>query len=88
MVNNTISVIMSNYNHAKYIDKALEAILSQSYRPMEVILVDDATTDNSVEIIKQFIRQDQIIRIVVNEKNIGTVRSTQKLLDFVRGDYV
>ncbi|MEW6419823.1 MAG: glycosyltransferase [Nitrospirota bacterium] len=84
----TLSVIMPNYNHAHYIREALEAILSQSYRPLEVIVVDDASTDNSVEIIEQFVKRGPIVRLIKNEKNMGAVHTAQKLLNFARGGYI
>jgi glycosyltransferase involved in cell wall biosynthesis len=71
MGHNTLSVIMVNYNHGKFIGEALDAILSQSYRPMEIIVIDDASTDNSLEIIQQFVRRDLIIRLIRREKNMG-----------------
>ena len=79
---------MPNYNHGKYIGEALDAILSQSYRPLEVIVIDDASTDNSVEIIQQFAGKNPIIRFMRNEKNIGVVETSLKLLNMVRGDYI
>jgi glycosyltransferase involved in cell wall biosynthesis len=88
MRNPTLSVIMSNYNHAKYIGEALEAILSQSFRPIEVIVIDDASTDNSVEIIEQFVKRDPIVHLIRNEKNMGVVYNANKLLELAKGDYV
>jgi len=84
----TLSVIMPNYNHGKFIGEALEAILSQSFRPLEVIVIDDASSDNSVEIINKFAKQDPIMRLIRNEKNIGAVHNAIKLLELARGDYV
>ena len=43
----TLSVVMCNYNHGHYIQEALQAILSQSFSPLEVIVIDDGSTDNS-----------------------------------------
>jgi len=51
----TLSVMMTNYNYGRYIAEALEAILTQSFQPKEVILVDDASTDNSIEVINEFL---------------------------------
>ena len=64
----TLSVLVNNYNYARFIGEALEAILNQSYRPSEVIVVDDASIDNSVEIIHQFVKRDPIVHLVKNEK--------------------
>ena len=79
---------MPNYNHGKYIGEALNAILSQSYRPVEVIVIDDASTDNSVEIIQQFARKNSLVRFERNEKNMGVVKTSLKLLNMARGDYI
>lgn len=84
----TLSVIMPNYNHSKYIGEALDSILSQSYKPMEVIVIDDASTDNSVEVIQQFIKHNTNARLIVNERNMGAVRTGEKLLNLASGDYV
>jgi len=79
---------MSNYNHAHYIGNALEAILSQSYRPIEVIIIDDASTDNSVEIIQKFVKQDSIVHLFRNERNAGSVENGKKLLQIAKGEYI
>ncbi len=84
----TLSVLMPNYNHAKYIGEALESILSQSHKPIEILIGDDASTDNSVEIIQQFIKRDPIIRLIRNEKNMGAVSNLNKILHLAHGDYV
>lgn len=81
-------VIMPNYNHASYINEALEAILEQSYRPCEVIVVDDGSTDDSVNVIERFVRQDPIVRLLKNEHNIGAVNSYNYGLKYATGDYV
>lgn len=83
-----LSVLMPNYNHSKYIGEALKAILSQSYRPDEIIIIDDASTDNSVEIIHEYVEQNPIVSLIVNEKNIGVVHNLNKLLELAKGDYV
>lgn len=88
MVNSTLSVIITNYNHGRFIGKALDAILSQSYKPTEVIIIDDASTDNSVEIIEQFISQYPIVRLIKNEKNMGIIHNDRRLFDLAHGDYV
>lgn len=83
----TLSVIMPNYNHAQYLPQSLGAILEQSFRPMEVIVLDDASTDNSVEIIEHFAKQDPIIRLVRNDRNLGCMSTQKKGLELASGDY-
>lgn len=87
-MNFNISVTIANYNHGKYIGQALEAILSQSCRPIEVIVVDDASTDNSVDIIEQFVRRDSVVRLIKNPQNMGVIYSSNLVHRLARGDYL
>jgi glycosyltransferase involved in cell wall biosynthesis len=84
----TLSVVISNYNHGKYLPEALRAILGQSRRPVEVIVIDDCSTDNSVEVIEEFARRDPLIRLFRNEQNKGVIFSTNRGLSLATGDYV
>ena len=88
MRKNTLSVVMPNYNHAHYIGEIIEAILSQSFKPKEVIVVDDGSTDNSVDIIQKFVRRDNSIIFLRNEHNMGIFVSLNKALEHVSGDYI
>jgi len=65
----SLSVVMLNYNHGHYIREALEAILNQSRNPAEVIVVDDASTDNSVEVIREIARENPSVRLLRNDRN-------------------
>lgn len=84
----TLSVIMSNYNHGHYIGEALKAIVGQSFKPLEVIVIDDASTDNSIEIIQQFVKHDSIVHLVKNEQNMGSIYNGIKYLASIHSDYV
>jgi glycosyltransferase involved in cell wall biosynthesis len=81
-------VVIPNFNHARYVGEALEAILSQSFRPLEVFVVDDGSTDNSVDIVEAFLRRDRVVRLVRNEQNRGVVFSTNRGLQQASGDFV
>src|SRR5205807_3755404 len=84
----TLSVVMSSYNYGSYIGDALEAILSQSFRPMEVIVVDDASTDDSADVVNQFARRDPIIKLVRNERNMGVHYVAEKGINLACGEYL
>jgi len=64
-----VSVVMPCYNEEKNIEKAIKSILKQSFQDYELIIVDDCSTDNSVEIIKRF--DSNKIRIIKKDKNTG-----------------
>ena len=84
----TLSVVMANYNHGRFLEIALTAILEQSWPPDEIIVVDDASTDDSMEILQALAQQSPLIRVERNERNLGVVASFNRLVDIAGGDYV
>jgi glycosyltransferase involved in cell wall biosynthesis len=84
----TLSVCMPNYNHARYLPQALEALLCQSFRPTEIIVVDDGSTDGSVDVIEQYVRKDPIVRLFRNNRNQGVVSTSNRALALATGEYV
>jgi glycosyltransferase involved in cell wall biosynthesis len=84
----TLSVIMGNYNDGCYITEALEAILSQSWPPAEVIVIDDGSTDRSVEVIEELARKHDVIKFHRNDENRGVIFSYARALEIASGDYV
>ena len=87
MTTPTLSVIMGNYNHAHYLVESIPAILNQSFRPKEFIIIDDASTDNSVEVIEAFAKKDPVVRFYKNDINLGNAPTYIKALEKVTGDY-
>lgn len=68
-----ISVVIASYNHEKYISKAIESVLNQTFSDFELIIVDDASTDNSLEVINSY--QDKRIKLIALKENIGVCRA-------------
>jgi len=66
-VNPLISVLVTNYNYGQYIAEAIESVLNQTYQNFEVVVCDDGSTDNSLEIIRRFASLDARIRYVVKQ---------------------
>ncbi|MBU3098013.1 MULTISPECIES: glycosyltransferase [Clostridium] len=85
-----VSVIMSVYNEKeKWLMEAIESILNQSYRSLEFIIILDNPSNKKLEnIIKFYNKKDARIRFFKNEKNIGLVRSLNKALTYVKGDFI
>jgi glycosyltransferase involved in cell wall biosynthesis len=81
-----VSVIVPNYNHAQYLPQRLESIFNQTYRDFEVILLDDASSDNSMEVLEKY--ADRVdVRIVKNEHNSGSsFRQWLKGIDLASSD--
>ncbi len=80
----TLSVIMPNYNHAKYLPKSLGAITSQSRPATEILVIDDGSTDNSVEVLKQFPE----VTLLQNPSNLGPIPTINRGIEEATSDYV
>lgn len=80
------SVLIPVYNGATHLREAIDSILNQTFTDFELILLDDASPDNSEEIIKSY--ADSRIRYYRNEKNLGISASRNKLMELARGDYL
>lgn len=87
MTTPTLTAMMTNYNHAHFLPEAIQSILDQSYQPFELIIIDDASTDNSYEILTSFAQKHSFIRLIRNEQNRGILYNLQRLLELASGDY-
>jgi glycosyltransferase involved in cell wall biosynthesis len=83
-----LSIVIPNYNHAAFLPQCLDAMLAQSVRPLEIIIVDDASTDKSLEVIEQYRKNHPCIRLHRHEKNQGVVSGMNDGLRLAQGDYV
>lgn len=83
-----VSIIMSAYNAEKTIRKALLSCLSQTYKDIEVIVVDDASTDNTLNIVKEIANNDSRIKVVQHDVNKGAGLSRRSGINNANGDYI
>ena len=79
---------MTNFNHARYLARAIQAAVEQSRPPDEFIIFDDASTDDSAHVIEQFARRCKCITFRKNEHNMGAVRSVMRARELATGDYI
>jgi glycosyltransferase involved in cell wall biosynthesis len=84
---NKISLLIANYNNGKYFRDCYDSIISQSYENWEVIIVDDCSTDNSVQLIKELIKDDIRFKLYQNETNKGCGYTKRKCADLSTGDF-
>ncbi len=80
-----VSVIIPSYNHEKYIKDAIESVLNQTYKQLELIVIDDGSSDSSPAIIKSF--KDKRINFIKQE-NIGAHNTINRGLSLAQGDYI
>lgn len=83
-----ISVIMPIFNVEKFVLEATTSILNQTYTNLEIIIIDDCSTDNTYEIIEKFAQTDKRIKLYRNDKNIKLVATLNRALQYVTGEYV
>jgi Glycosyl transferase family 2 len=83
-----ISVAMPNYNHARFLRDSVGGLLAQTLAPLEIVIVDDCSTDESWELLQEFAAANPIIRLHRNQRNLGARVTLAGLTERVRGDYV
>ncbi|MDC3404579.1 glycosyltransferase [Acidimicrobiia bacterium] len=86
--NPLISVIMSTYNSEEVVKKSIESIVSQTYQHFELLIIDDASTDNTLKTINLYQEKHKNIKIYKNQKNIGLTKCLNILLNNTQGDYI
>lgn len=84
----TVSIIVPNYNYAQYIGNALTSIRAQTMRDWECIIIDDASTDDSVNVIKKYTRNDKRFRLIQHTTSRGISAARNSGLDAAQGEYI
>ena len=82
-----VSVIIPVYNVEQYLSKCLESIINQTLQDIEIICINDGSTDNSLQILEEYAQKDSRI-IVINQQNQGVGEARNKGLEIARGDYI
>lgn len=88
-MNPKVSVIIPNYNHASFLKQRLDSVFNQTFQDFEVILLDDASTDNSKEILNTYKKHPRVSHFIVNEENSGSpFKQWQKGMALAKGEYI
>lgn len=83
-----VSIIMANFNGARYIEDAIVSVLGQTFRDFELIIADDASTDDSVAVVRRRMTEDDRIRLLVCPRNGGPAAARNFALNNVRGEWI
>lgn len=83
-----VTVICSCYNHANFVTKSIQSVLDQSHKNVQIIVVDDCSTDDSVSVIEKFIVPFPQIIFIKNENNLGITKSFNNAAQFAEGDFI
>ena len=85
---NLVSVVMPNYNGHRFVEQAIDSVLRQTYKDFELIIVDDCSKDNSLQLIRQKAKSDDRIRIIALEKNLGVANARNVGIAKAKGEYI
>lgn len=83
-----VSVVMPNYNYAEYVGAAIESALNQRDVDVDITVVDDGSTDNSVDIIERYVAADSRVRLFRHTRNLGFIKTYNEALDAATAPYV
>lgn len=83
-----VSVLMTAYNREKYIGEAIESVLQSSYKNIELIIVDDCSSDNTINVATNYVAKDARVKLFRNEKNLGDYPNRNKAASYASGVYI
>lgn len=84
-----ISIIVPNYNHAIFLEKRIDSIINQTFKDFEIILLDDASNDNSLQILNNYVNHHKVSSFIVNSKNSGSpFKQWQKGIELAKGELI
>lgn len=86
-MNNIVTVIVPIYNVEEYLEDCIKSIINQTYKNIEIILIDDGSTDESLDICKRYANNDKRI-IIIEQENFGVSCARNKGIEIAKGDYI
>lgn len=86
--NPLVSIICLAFNHEKFVVETLNSVVEQNYQPIELIIVDDCSTDNTKLVLNNWLLSHPEIQFIVNEVNRGNTKSFNNALKFAKGEYI
>ncbi len=88
MSTSRVSILIPNYNYARFLPETLDSVLQQDYHELEILIADDASNDHSHDICQAYARKDTRIRYHRHARNLGMVANWNWCLQQARGDYI
>ncbi len=83
-----VSIITPSYNSEKYIKETIESVLTQSYKNWEIIIVDDASSDNATQIVDEYVKKDSRVKLIKLKQNRGPANARNRAIKKASGKYI
>ena len=87
VVPDLVSIVVASYNHAAHLERRLESLISQTYHNIEILIIDDCSPDNSVEVLRQYEPHPKV-KLVVRETNAGWVTVFNQGIEMSSGEFI
>jgi glycosyltransferase involved in cell wall biosynthesis len=88
MDNELVTVLIPCYNVEKYVLRSIASVQNQTYKNLEILLIDDGSTDNTYSLLESIALSDSRLKLIKNEKNIGLIRTLNKGIELSTGEYI
>jgi len=88
LMNKLVSVCIPTFNGEKYLRECLDSAISQSYSNIEIVIVDDKSTDETLLIIQEYLKKDLRIKLFINEQNLGLVGNWNRCVGHAKGEWI
>lgn len=82
-----VSVVVASYNHAEFLSQRMESLINQTYKDLEILVIDDCSPDNSVEVLRRY-ESCPKVKLVIREKNGGWVAVSNQGVEMASGEFV
>lgn len=87
LIKDRVSVIVASYNHVSYLKERMDSLINQTFKNLEIIVIDDNSPDKSVEFLKNY-ESDPRVRIIINTDNLGWIKNSNKGASLATGEYL
>ncbi|MFD2284774.1 glycosyltransferase [Pedobacter petrophilus] len=86
--NPLVSIALCTYNGEQYLNQQIESIINQTYNNVEIIIIDDCSTDSTFELLRMLTKDIKNVRLEQNQQNLGFIKNFEKAISYCNGEYI
>ncbi|MBP9027352.1 MAG: glycosyltransferase family 2 protein, partial [Phycisphaerae bacterium] len=83
-----VSILIPVYNNRRYVGAAIDSALAQTYEPLEVVVIDDGSSDGSLEVAQSYAQRDPRVRVIAHSRNQGLPATRNEAVERARGEII